>query len=90
MTHAQKTSLPIEKRRFLKSSAANSEARLLSGLDDAAGAQPVRAQRHEVRSVLEGGDAAGGLDLEVGGDVGLQQGHVRPGWRLHRQTQWRF
>ena len=51
----------------------------LHGLDDAAGAQAVGPQGHEVPGVVQVGDSAGGLDLHMGGHMGLEQGHVLPG-----------
>ena len=48
----------------------------LGQLDDAAGAQAVCAQGEELRGVLQGADAAGGLDLHMGGHMGLEQRHV--------------
>ena len=51
----------------------------LDGLDDAAGAQPVRAQRDEIPGIVEVGDAAGGFDLHMGGHMGLEQGHILAG-----------
>ena len=41
----------------------------LDGLDDAAGAQTVGAQCDEILGVVQVGDAAGGLDLHMGGDM---------------------
>ena len=51
----------------------------LHGLDDAAGAQAVGPQGHEVPGVVQVGDAAGGLDLHMGGHMGLEQSHILPG-----------
>lgn len=66
-----------QRRKPVKRHPPSSELQLLHRLDNAAGPQAVRAQGQEIRPVLEGGDAAGGLDFQVRGDVLFQQGHVR-------------
>ena len=51
----------------------------LGDLHDAAGAQALGAQLDEPLGILQGGDAAGRLDLDGGVAVGPQQRHIVKG-----------
>ena len=51
----------------------------LGDLDDPAGTQAVSTQGDELLRILDAGDAAGGLDLHMGGDMLCEQLHIGEG-----------
>ena len=51
----------------------------LGELDDSGSAQAVGSQFDELLSILQGGDAAGGLDLHMGGNMLGEQLHIGKG-----------